>query len=44
MEKDKKEEVNFKEMYGKPAILRTEELIKEQKINIEKRLIYKTSK
>lgn len=38
MSKDKKEEVDFKEMYGKPATLKVEELIKEQKINLEKGL------
>lgn len=36
--KDKKEEVDFKTMYGKPATMTVDELIKEQKINIEKGL------
>lgn len=42
MAKDKREEVDFKEMYGKPATLKVNEIIKEQKINLEKRFIYKT--
>lgn len=44
MSKDKKEDVDFKEMYGKPATLKVEELIKEQKINLENRVIYKKSR
>ena len=38
MAKDKKEDVDFKEMYGKPATMTVEDLIKEQKINLEKGL------
>ena len=39
MTNDKKENVNFKEMYGKATILKPEEIISEQKINLEKGLI-----
>ena len=38
MAKDKKEEVDFKEMYGKAATLKVEELMKEKKINLDKGL------
>ena len=38
MAKDKKEDVDFKEMYGKPATMTVEDLIKEKKINLEKGL------
>lgn len=38
MAKDKKEEVNFKEMYGKAATMKASDLIQEQKINLEKGL------
>ena len=43
MGKDKKEEVDFKEMYGKPATLKVDEIVKKQKINLEERFIDKTS-
>ncbi len=43
MAKDKKEEVNFKEMYEKPAMLKVDELIKKQKIDLESRVIKFTS-
>lgn len=38
MAKDKKEEINFKKMYGEAATLSTSELIKKQNINLEKGL------
>ena len=38
MAKDKKDEVNFKEMYEKAATLKVDEMINEQKINLEKGL------
>lgn len=38
MSKDKKEDVNFKSMYGKPATMSVDSLIKEQKINLDKGL------
>lgn len=38
MANDKKDEVNFKEMYEKAATLKVDEMINEQKINIEKGL------
>ena len=44
MTNDKKENVNFKEMYGKATILKPEEIISEQKINLEKGLSTKQVK
>ena len=44
MTNDKKEDVNFKEMYGKATILKPEEIIGEQKINLEKGLSTKQVK
>ncbi len=44
MTNDKKEDVNFKEMYGKATILKLEEIIGEQKINLEKGLSTKQVK
>ncbi len=44
MTNDKKENVNFKEMYGKATILKPEEIINEQKINLEKGLSTKQVK
>ena len=44
MAKDKKEEVNFKEMYGEAALLKADEMIKQKNINLEKRIIYKAGK
>lgn len=44
MTNDKKEDVNFKEMYGKATILKPEEIISEQKINLEKGLSTKQVK
>ena len=44
MTNDKKENVNFKEMYGKATILKPEEIISEQKINLEKGLSKKQVK
>ena len=44
MTNDKKEDVNFKEMYGKATILKPEEIIREQKINLEKGLSTKQVK
>lgn len=38
MTKDKKDDIDFKKMYGKPATMSTENLINEQKINLEKGL------
>lgn len=35
MAKDKKEEVNFKKMYGEPATISVQEIIKEQNIDLE---------
>ena len=44
MTNDKKEDVNFKEMYGKATILKPKEIISEQKINLEKGLSTKQVK
>ena len=44
MAKDKKEEIDFKEMYGKATVTASEQLIKEQKINLEKGLSNKQVK
>lgn len=42
MAKDKKEEVNFKEMYGKAATLSVEQIMREQNINLERRIVDET--
>ena len=44
MTKDKKEEVDIKKMYGEATVLSSTELMKKQKINLEKGLSNRTSK